>query len=70
MSRYAPMCSQLAGEFKRYPAIFGEDRIFSPEPGAKRERQRVDKSFETILELAGIEGFRFHDSRHTFARGT
>ena len=61
------MCPELAVEFKRYPVILGEDRIFPPEPGAKRERQRVDKSFETILELASIEGFRFHDLRHTFA---
>jgi len=36
-------------------------------PGAKRERQRVDRSFDTILELAGIKEFRFHDLRHTFA---
>jgi integrase len=48
-------------------AIFGEERIFPPEPGAKRDRQRVDRSFETILELAGIKEFRFHDLRHTFA---
>ena len=27
----------------------------------------VDKSFETILEVAGINQFRFHDLRHTFA---
>ena len=27
----------------------------------------MDKSFETILRLAEIEEFRFHDRRHTFA---
>lgn len=65
--RYVPMPSELAAEFRRYPAVLGEERIFPPEPGAKRERQRVDKSFDTILELAGIDEFRFHDLRHTFA---
>jgi integrase len=65
--RYVPMASELAEEFGRFPVIFGQDRIFPPEPGAKRERQRVDKSFDTVLDLAGIQDFRFHDLRHTFA---
>lgn len=65
--RYVPMPPELSAEFRRYPAILGEGRIFPPEPGAKRERQRVDKSFETILDEAGIMDFRFHDLRHTFA---
>jgi integrase len=58
---------ELAAEFRKYPAVFSEERIFPPEPGTRSERQRVDKSFATILELAGIKDFRFHDLRHTFA---
>jgi len=27
----------------------------------------VDRSFETILRMAEIQNFRFHDLRHTFA---
>ena len=44
-----------------------EDRIFPPKPWATGERQRVEGSFEDLLERASIEDFRFHDLRHTFA---
>jgi len=65
--RYVPMTPELATELRRYPAVIGEQQIFPPKRGAKGERQRVEGSFETILELAGISEFRFHDLRHTFA---
>jgi integrase len=33
----------------------------------KGERQRVEGSFETVLDVVGPRDFRFHDLRHTFA---
>jgi integrase len=65
--RYVPMTPELATEIQRSPAVIGEDHIFPPKRGATGERQRVEGSFETVLELAGIREFRFHDLRHTFA---
>jgi integrase len=65
--RYVPMSSELAGELRRYPAVLGQDRLFPPKPGATTGRQRVDRSFEDLLQRAKIEDFRFHDLRHTFA---
>ncbi len=65
--RYVPMPPELAHEFRRYPVVMGEERIFPPKAGAKRTRQRVEGSFETVLDMAGIREFRFHDLRHTFA---
>jgi integrase len=65
--RYVPMPPDLAGELRRFPVVNDEDRIFPPKPGAKSGRQRVEGSFEDLLERAGIKDFRFHDLRHTFA---
>ena len=65
--RYVPLLPELAAELRKYPAIIGQNRIFPPKRCSKGERQRVEGSFETILDLAGIEDLRFHVLRHTVA---
>jgi integrase len=65
--RYVPMTPELASELRRFPVVINEDRIFPPKPGATSGRQRVEGSFEDLLERAAIRNFRFHDLRHTFA---
>jgi integrase len=65
--RYVPMSPELAQELRRCPSGIGDERVFPPKPGATSGRQRVEGSFEDLLERAGISDFRFHDLRHTFA---
>jgi integrase len=65
--RYVPMPPELAGELRRYAAVVGEGRIFPPKEDAKSGRQRLEGSFEDLLDRAGIRDFRFHDLRHTYA---
>lgn len=75
--RYVPMPPELADELRRftpqpatnilYIAGNNHEQIFPPKEGAKGERQRVEGSFEDLLERAKIQDFRFHDLRHTFA---
>lgn len=43
------------------------DLVFTAEDGGIFEQQRAIKSFKAILYTAGLEGFRFHDLRHTYA---
>ena len=76
--RYVPMPPELAGELLRFMpkpandnvrfiAAYDDERIFPPKQGARSGRQRVEGSFEDLLDRAGIKDLRFHDLRHTFA---
>ena len=61
------MPSELSEEIRRYPAVIGQERIFPPKGGPTSRRQRLEGSFEDLLERAKIHDFWFHDLRHTFA---
>jgi integrase len=65
--RYVPLVPELADEFRAYPKIQGESRVFPSIEKPKTSRQRVDRSFGTLLVKPKIKRFRFHDLRHTFA---
>ena len=65
--RFAPMTSELAERVRRYPTVIGQDRIFPPRGGPASKRQRLEGSFEDLLERVNIHDFWFHDLRHTFA---
>ena len=65
--RFVPMTSDLAEKIRRFPTVIGQDRIFPPKGGLTSKRQRLEGSFEDLLERANIHDFWFHDVRHTFA---
>lgn len=48
---------------KQYPRNSGY--VFPGKDGNRLDN--VKKSWDGVLKLAGIEGFRWHDLRHTFA---
>jgi integrase len=65
--RYVPMAPELAEEMRHVPVVISDDRVLPPRKGEECGRQRLEGSFTDLLERAKIEGFRFHDLRHTFA---
>ena len=66
--RYVPMTSELATETPSTSLRSWERIAFSRQGQARKVSVReVEGSFETVLELADIRGFCFHDLRHSFA---
>src|SRR5215213_7645550 len=63
--RYVPMPPELADELRRFMPQPANNVLYIA--GNNDERQRVEGSFDDLLERAGIKDFRFHDLRHTFA---
>lgn len=41
--------------------------VFTMEDGSLYDQQRATRAFKAVLTAAGLEGFRFHDLRHTYA---
>ncbi len=41
--------------------------VFTLEDGRFIDQQQVSRAFKAVLTAAGLEGFRFHDLRHTYA---
>lgn len=70
----APMNDQIYAELWDYCEEKKKEKIASPylfpsrESSLKPIRADIHRAFERACEIAGIEDFRFHDLRHTFAR--
>lgn len=66
-TRHIPLNREALAVLQQWKAQhFGEDSlIFPSRTGGKIDN--VQKSWSTVLEMAGITGFRWHDLRHSFA---
>ena len=68
--RYVPISDRLRESLKMLPLRVESDYVFAGAPGKGKVGipfHDVRTSFETACRKAGIEGFRFHDLRHTAA---
>lgn len=65
-SRHVPLSRLLKDELLKIPKQPNTDYIFW-NPQKEQAMRTVRKSFDTALKKAGINDFKFHDLRHTFA---
>jgi integrase len=66
LSKFGRAAGAVRGKLA-YPAVIGQDRIFPQKGGPTSRRQRLEGSFEDLLDRAKVHEFWFHDLRHTFA---
>jgi integrase len=65
-TRFVPLSNVLRLALRDVPKNPGHDYIFL-NPETKKPLNNIRKSFATALKKAGIQDFKFHDLRHTFA---
>jgi integrase len=67
--RTVPMNERVFGLLKEKARVrdIRSDFIFVSEAGTKIHARNLRRAFYLALERSGIEDFRFHDLRHTFA---
>ena len=63
--REIPINNVLYKELRKIPLHIRSNYVFCNRRG--EPFQKVQKGFQSALKRAGIEDFRFHDLRHTFA---
>ncbi|WP_286902876.1 site-specific integrase [Pseudomonas sp. UBA2628] len=65
-TRYVPISTKLFFVLEAWKSQSGDEALVFPGKDGKR-MDNVKKSWMGVLELAKIQGFRWHDLRHTFA---
>ena len=66
-ARYVPMNATVREILTRLPRPLDRAALVFPNAEGKRDLRWAEKAFPGAVSAAKIEGFRLHDTRHTFA---